>query len=403
MKKMKKLGALLLATVMSASLALPTFADTDYTPIDSVSITVEHSIEAGSDEWEIDVDTSTSGIYIDEEDVTVTNAPEEGDAWGDDIKPKVTVILRIDDTDGYRFESGIKKADISVNDESITVSSVTRNSKSKLTVKLTLPELEYEDGYWDDLLEVEDLEWGEDDGVAHWSENENAKRYELKVYRGSTSLASIIKTTDTEYNLSQYFTKKGDYSFKVRAVYDDDNKGSWCESDELSVDADEAEDIKDSGAGYTTSSGNVTTTTGPSTSTTTTSLPSYVVKGTWGTSNGKWTFKDSNGVAYKNKWAAVYNPYANTAAGQQAFDWFYFDGNGYMVTGWVLDSGRYYYLSPVSDGTQGRMVTGWLQIGSTWYYFNPNSDGTRGAMLTDTWVGSNYVDANGAWIPGKTK
>ena len=49
------------------------------------------------------------------------------------------------------------------------------------------------------------------------------------------------------------------------------------------------------------------------------------------------------------------------------------------------------------------MVTGWLQIGSTWYYFNPNSDGTRGAMLTDTWVGSNYVDANGAWIPGKTK
>ena len=119
------------------------------------------------------------------------------------------------------------------------------------------------------------------------------------------------------------------------------------------------------------------------------------MKGNWGTKNGKWTFTDNKGVAYKEKWAAVYNPYANTAAGQQAFDWFYFDKNGEMVTGWILDGGLYYYCSPLSDGTQGRMVTGWFQIDGAWYYFNPNSDGTRGAMQVNKWIGNDYVGANG--------
>ena len=400
MKKMKKLSAVALASVMSASLVMPAFA-ANYNYIEKLEVSITHNIEAGSDDWEVNVDTNTSNVYIDEdEDITVTNAPEDGEAWGDDIKPVIKIVLRVDTDDNYRFKD-IDKDDVTITGDDIYKYTVSDTSK-KVTLTVTLPELEYEEGYWDDLLEIEDAEWNDDCGIATWEENENAASYEIKAYRGSTALTSVIKTTETEYNLSQYFTRKGDYTFKVRAVYNTKTKGAWIESDELSVDADEAEEIKDPGAGYTTSS-STTTVTGPTTSTTTSSLPSYVVKGTWGTSNGQWTFKDSNGVAYKNKWAAVYNPYANTAAGQQAFDWFYFDGNGYMVTGWVLDSGRYYYLSPVSDGTQGRMVTGWLQIGSTWYYFNPNSDGTRGAMLTDTWVGSNYVDANGAWIPGKTK
>ena len=115
------------------------------------------------------------------------------------------------------------------------------------------------------------------------------------------------------------------------------------------------------------------------------------------------SFTDSKGVAYKEKWAAVYNPYANVAAGQQAFDWFYFDVNGEMVTGWILDGGRYYYCSPKSDGTQGRMVTEWNQIDGAWYYFNPKSDGTRGAMYVNTWIGNDYVGADGRFVPGKTR
>ena len=44
------------------------------------------------------------------------------------------------------------------------------------------------------------------------------------------------------------------------------------------------------------------------------------------------------------------------------------------------------------------MATGWIQLGSTWYYLNES-----GTMQADTWIGNNYVDGSGAWIPGKSK
>ncbi|MBR6614941.1 MAG: hypothetical protein IKK95_03095, partial [Lachnospiraceae bacterium] len=133
------------------------------------------------------------------------------------------------------------------------------------------------------------------------------------------------------------------------------------------------------------------------------SIPEYVESGSWTSEDGKWTFADNNGEIYKNKWAAVVNPYANTEAGQFAFDWFFFDANGHMMTGWIFDGGRWYYLNPLSDGTQGRMMTGWQMINGLWYYLNPVSDGTKGAMLADAWIDNYYVDANGVWDETKTK
>jgi len=386
----KRISALVLATAMTASVVTPAFAA--YTDIPSVKIDIDTvNLEAGSDDWEIIVDCNTTGTYFDDyDDVKVTNAPEDGDAWGDDIKPKVTIKIHADYEDGeYKFNTtSFSKDDVTltVDGEEYTNFKVS-DSKKYITVTVTLPELEYEEGYWDELLELEGLDWDDETAIATWEENENASYYEYKLYRGSTALTGLEKTEDTEVDLAQYFTRKGEYKVRVRAIYDSKTRGAWDEV-ELDVDTEEAEDI------YANASTTSTPTTKPSTSTTV-NLPSYVVKGNWGTKNGKWTFTDNQGVAYKNKWAAVYNPYANTAAGQQAFDWFYFDGNGLMVTGWILDGGRYYYCSPLSDGTQGRMVTGWNQVDGAWYYFNPNSDGTRGAMLVNTWIGNDYVGADG--------
>lgn len=129
------------------------------------------------------------------------------------------------------------------------------------------------------------------------------------------------------------------------------------------------------------------------------STPEYVVTGSWSqTAEGKWMFTSSDNVIYKNMWAAVYNPYANVSAGQTNFDWFYFDENGYMVTGWFTDGGLVYYLNPVSDGTQGKMFTGWQLVDNKWYYFNEVSDGTKGSMKKDTWIGEYYVGPNGVWV-----
>ena len=120
------------------------------------------------------------------------------------------------------------------------------------------------------------------------------------------------------------------------------------------------------------------------------SLPAYVVSGTWSRNGeGQWRFTDGSGTIYKGRWAAVENPYANAALGQYGYDWFRFDADGNMVTGWFQDSdGNWYYLNPNSDGTRGRMLTGWFQdVDGSWYYLNPNSDGTRGRMMTGwNWI-----------------
>ena len=133
-------------------------------------------------------------------------------------------------------------------------------------------------------------------------------------------------------------------------------------------------------------------------------LPDYVVSGEWTKEDtGGWRFSDGS-RAYRNEWAAVVNPFADEAAGQNLFDWFRFDKDGLLVTGWFKDlDGNFYYLNPQSDGTMGRMFTGWNWIkedkGNTYcYFFNENSNGAKGALVCSKITPDGYsVDAFGRW------
>ena len=81
-------------------------------------------------------------------------------------------------------------------------------------------------------------------------------------------------------------------------------------------------------------------------------------------------------------------------------NWWAFDENGYLKTGWLFDdtySGWFYV-----DADRG-MQTGWIQIQGIWYYLNPVSDGTKGLMYTGRKTSDGYyVGENGAW-DGKEK
>lgn len=140
------------------------------------------------------------------------------------------------------------------------------------------------------------------------------------------------------------------------------------------------------------------------------SVPDYVIKdGKWvfnENNSGKWNYKVGN-INTANKWAAIFNPYADTSKGQEAFSWFRFDANGFMVTGWFTDTdGNVYFLHNVSDNTLGRMYTGWNWITGAdgkqrCYYFNPVSDGFRGKLMKNTTIkdstGTWTVNQNGEW------
>ena len=66
---------------------------------------------------------------------------------------------------------------------------------------------------------------------------------------------------------------------------------------------------------------------------------------------------------------------------------YYFDSNGYMVTGWQKIGSKWYYF----EGSGAMAVNKW--VGN--YYLTGS-----GAMATNTWIGKYYVGADGKWIPG---
>lgn len=140
-------------------------------------------------------------------------------------------------------------------------------------------------------------------------------------------------------------------------------------------------------------------------------------QGRWIQDEKGWWYQFVDGTYPKNSWQ--YLKYGERE------DWYHFDENGYLQTGWFRDvdehwyhlhtvsdgtlghmetgwfqdkDGLWYYLNPVSDGHKGAMTVGWRQILDKWYYFNTVSNGTRGSMYAGTVTPDGYlVNEKGEW------
>ncbi|WP_394526676.1 hypothetical protein [Lacrimispora sp. JR3] len=70
--------------------------------------------------------------------------------------------------------------------------------------------------------------------------------------------------------------------------------------------------------------------------------------------------QEPDGWRYRNSDGS----YAKGCFGAVADTWYYFDAEGYMVTGWQQVGDDWYYFEK-----DGHMVTGPVYIGETYYYF----------------------------------
>ena len=338
MKKMKRFGAALLAIAMSAVLAFPAMAAT-YEYIDEVTLHISNGITVG--EIDCDVDVTVDEDEVEVESVTITNEPE--DQWDSGDDPEIKIVLAVTDTEEYRFD--LKKSTVYSSEGKITSVSGSKSKRATITIKL--PELEYDEGYYDDLLEVEGVNWDEGSAVAYWSENDSAVRYDVRLYRNDSAVGTVISTTDNSCDLAQYFTRKGEYYFKVRAVRSSTLKGDWTESDILEVDADEAAELRGTSTSSSTSSGSTTTTTTASTT-----------EGTWVQNETGWWWCNPDRTYPASNWKKI-NGY-----------WYYFNAAGYCV------------------------MNTWVQTDGKWYYC-----GNDGDMWVSRWTPDGYyVDANGVWV-----
>lgn len=355
----KKLSLILSATSLMAMMSIPAYAD-DRTAISSVSINVATDLSMGSTDSDVEVTTSSS-LY-DVYSASITNTPSDG--WDEDDNPKVQIKLQLEDDDDYKWN--ITKSNITVTGDSGSVTSVSGGSgHGYLTIVYTLDDLDevYDD--WDDSLDlnIDDAEWRAN-GIADWSASESAKKYEVKLYRGSTLLTTVTTTNDY-YSFANYFTQAGTYTYKVRAIYSSSYKGSYEESNDFYVTDSEAQAI------YATYNSSVNSTTSTSTSTYEALLTGSTVYGT---------------TAYAN----VVSPSSEGYWVQDMYGWWYRNADGsYTVNGWQQINGKYYFFNEY-----GYMKTGWIYWNNQYYYC-----GLDGAMLTNTMTPDGYyVNSAGVWV-----
>ena len=115
--------------------------------------------------------------------------------------------------------------------------------------------------------------------------------------------------------------------------------------------------------------------------------------------NGKWSLNVMNQSGIfeeaKNTFACI-TSYVVDAAGQTVpiQDFYYFDSNGDMYTGWLRDSENTTYYFEVVGADIGKLKHGWAPINGNYYYFDSEGKMMRNTVTPDGYV----VDVEGKWL-----
>lgn len=337
----RNLSLAVTAAMMAAVFSGTALAKEDRTKITSVELTIDSDIVAGEEDGNVSVTTGKDTYDVSE--VEIVN--DDGEWLSGDV-PRVEITLEAD-SDYYFASMSSSKVKLK-GDDATYVSSHREDDNSTLVVTIKLDALE-------GSMEIDSVEWRNDNApIAEWENSDGAKSYQVRLYRGSSSVGESVTTTNTYYDFSSKITRTGEYYFKVRAVDSNSKKGDWYESDSVDVDDDLLARIK-SGQ-YAVGNG----------STNTVSAPGGSQSAVWMRNDVGWWYQYPDGTYPTNGWLQI-----NSI-------WYCFDASGYMRTGWIQ----------ASNGA--------------WYYCDPREGSNQGAMLTNTRTPDGlYVDANGVWIQGR--
>lgn len=85
----------------------------------------------------------------------------------------------------------------------------------------------------------------------------------------------------------------------------------------------------------------------------------------------RWSFTLNGGLPLNNRWARID---VSSSEGRDASEWYRFDNQASLVTGWFYDteSKNWFYLNSTDGKDLGKMVRGWYHDDTTndWYYLN---------------------------------
>lgn len=318
----KRVAVYLLAFLLLMVLAVSTQAATRK-KISKVVVSIKADIQVDTKVGTERMDIQTGNGHYFFDSYEFENASP---TWTRDDVPKLKIKLV---TDGdYYFN--IKSSDIKISGTGLKLvaASVAENDEV-LYVTVTFPSLA------DQMSEIKKVSLGED-GKAQWNASEGAGSYEIKLMRGANNATGdAYTTTSTDYDIRKYLVKDGSYTVKVRAISanNPDFAGAWVDSNAIKVSKDKAESIRRE-------------------------VEAEQSAGTWIKDEKGYQFKDINGNLLRSSWRKING------------EWYFFNDDAYMVTGWYL-------------------------VNDTWYYMDIQS----GAMLKNTTTPDGYkVGIDGAYI-----
>ena len=105
-------------------------------------------------------------------------------------------------------------------------------------------------------------------------------------------------------------------------------------------------------------------------------LPSNV---NWQRDAKGWRIQNPDGTYPKAQWLLLNNR------------WYYFNKEGYMLTGWLFYNNAWYYFEEKEGSEQGKMSVGWKEIRGFWYYFSEEVGAENGKMRTG------WQEVKGKW------
>ena len=185
MKLWKKGLAGMIGAALLAALATGTaLAAESRSKITSVSITIDSDISVGDSGGS--VTASANGSNYDVTDVDIVN--DDGE-WVDGDVPRVEITL---EADGDYYFTSMSKAKVTLKGDKATyVSSRREDSSSTLIITVKLDDLE-------GTMEIDDVTWqNENSPIATWETTSGAVSYQVRLYRGSSSVGSAVSTSSS--------------------------------------------------------------------------------------------------------------------------------------------------------------------------------------------------------------
>lgn len=321
-KKLLRAGVLTVLAVLTAGrTAGAAMAETGETPertkVGNIWLAFDSDLGIGRDHHSAEVipeEASADRYYVDS--VEILNDGDE--AFSNANPPELEVTLVVVDEELWYFETASSdKIHLRVADSSASrfekVQFVSGKRQDDNTTLILRVRLLYEKNA-DTRKAAKAAGFGWDaaqKGLAVWAEEPSARYYQVQLIRDGIETGVVRTVYQNHYDFSDQVTEPGAYQFRIRTVNQGNhNKSEWSVSNVLTVRSDGTFAVAGeyAGAGWQRAADGI-----------------------------RWWWKQEDGTWPSSQWLQIDGK------------WYYFDSQGYMVTGWHCLDGIWYYF----DGESG--------------------------------------------------